>query len=99
MPALLLVGPFVGRRASARRRARESGERLAIDRLEIAGRRTVDHGALGSETGTVTRAVPRAGLIVPAHDAAQMRTHRRTGTQHAVSVAIDGKLLQPRSQN
>lgn len=47
---------------------------------------TLQHGAVGSETRTVQRAVPRLFGIVPRHDAAEVRAHRR----HAVGDAVDG---------
>ena len=86
---------FVGLRARVRRRTRESGQRFVIDRFEIAGSGPVNDRTVGSEARPVTRTIPRTGLIVPPHDAAQVRTNSRASAQNTVCIAIDAASSAP----
>src|SRR4051794_26981168 len=61
---------------------------------EAGGGRPVHHVAVGREAGAVAGAIPAALRGVPAHDAAEVRAHRRALQQLAFLGAIGGHLVQ-----
>src|SRR3954453_9619193 len=64
------------------------------DAAETGGGGPVHHVAVGGEPRAVAGAVPAALGAVPAHDAAEVRAHRRALQQLAFLGAIGGHLVQ-----
>src|SRR5690349_8625646 len=59
---------------------------ILLSRSQIPGRRTFQQLAVRREPRAVQRALPRLVGVVPVHDAAQVRTHRRDTAFDAVDA-------------
>src|SRR3569623_689257 len=67
---------------------------LFLERAKVFVGRPVQQLAGRLEARAVTRTIPRMGGIVPPHQAAQMRAHRRKFVHRAVLVTIDRNFVQ-----
>src|SRR5688500_2939026 len=68
------------------------GERRISGGAEIRARGTIDNPPVGVEAGSMTRAIPGGGCLVPAHDAPEVRANGRAAVQLAGFIAEDRDL-------
>ena len=72
-----------------------SGVRGGLGRMQVLVGGSVQHLARAVKARTMHRTVPRLLLMIPRHDAAEVRTNGGTFVERAVGVAIRGDLDEP----